>query len=286
MQATISELWVYPVKSCAGVRMKTVQALRTGLAFDRQWIVVHTDSGKQVTQRSHPVMALIKAVVLNMQTLSLSYAGMEMLELAVITENNRLQNQILKTVTTWEISLPALDMGAAASAWLSLVLGTDVRLMQFDPAQKRVVRSDTFADHAHHFADGFPYLVLSQSAVDTLNERLSDRLLEKDAFTVKADRFRANIILSGVDAHTEDFSKSMRHQSGAVLHMVKPCTRCGVPNIDQATGKTHASHEPNLTLAQYRHDRAADGVIFGMNAVISQSASFAVGDVLEIELDF
>ena len=56
---TISDLFVYPVKSCAGVRMKEVSIVPTGFEFDRNWMVVDAD-GNFVTQREHPTLALVK----------------------------------------------------------------------------------------------------------------------------------------------------------------------------------------------------------------------------------
>ena len=55
----ISDLFVYPVKSCAGVRMNEVAIVPTGFEFDRNWMVVDAD-GAFVTQREHPTLALVK----------------------------------------------------------------------------------------------------------------------------------------------------------------------------------------------------------------------------------
>ena len=52
----IAELFVYPVKSCAGVRMDEVAIVPTGFEFDRNWMVID-ESGTFVTQREHPKLA-------------------------------------------------------------------------------------------------------------------------------------------------------------------------------------------------------------------------------------
>jgi len=59
LQATIAQLWIYPVKSCAGVVMTEAELTPTGLAWDRAWMVVD-DEGEFVTQRELPRMALIQ----------------------------------------------------------------------------------------------------------------------------------------------------------------------------------------------------------------------------------
>jgi uncharacterized protein YcbX len=40
VNAIISALWVYPVKSCAGVQLQEAVLTETGLEFDRAWMVV------------------------------------------------------------------------------------------------------------------------------------------------------------------------------------------------------------------------------------------------------
>ena len=47
-----------------------------------------------------------------------------------------------------------------------------------------------------HFTDRYPVLVLSTASVDALNERLET--------PVGAERFRPNIVVSGVGPHAED----------------------------------------------------------------------------------
>jgi uncharacterized protein YcbX len=59
VQATIARLFVYPVKSCAGVELRESILTETGLEFDRAWMVVDA-SGEAVTQRERPRMALVR----------------------------------------------------------------------------------------------------------------------------------------------------------------------------------------------------------------------------------
>ena len=49
-QATVSQLWVYPVKSCAGVMVQEATLTDTGLLHDRCWMVVDAH-GEMVSQR-------------------------------------------------------------------------------------------------------------------------------------------------------------------------------------------------------------------------------------------
>ncbi|MEO8655402.1 MAG: MOSC domain-containing protein, partial [Ramlibacter sp.] len=55
----IARLFVYPVKSCAGVEVQEAVLTETGLDLDRAWMVVDTER-RFVTQRQLPRMALIR----------------------------------------------------------------------------------------------------------------------------------------------------------------------------------------------------------------------------------
>ena len=48
--AHIDALWVFPVKSCAGISVQQAVLTPTGLAFDRAWMVV--DAEGQVSKRA------------------------------------------------------------------------------------------------------------------------------------------------------------------------------------------------------------------------------------------
>jgi uncharacterized protein YcbX len=58
------------------------------------------------------------------------------------------------------------------------------------------------------------------------------------------------------------------------LRVVKPCTRCAVPTIDQRTAEQGV--EPMRTLATFR--RAGNDVVFAQNCVPDDFGSIAIGD--------
>jgi uncharacterized protein YcbX len=67
-----------------------------------------------------------------------------------------------------------------------------------------------------------------------------------------------------------------------VLRLVKPCTRCTVPLVDQDTGER--STDPGPALKAFRYDPALRGVTFGVNAVADgpPGATLAVGAPVEV----
>lgn len=58
----IQELYVYPIKSCKGIAMTQCAVTARGFHLDRIFMVVDK-SGKFISQRSYPSMALIEVVM-------------------------------------------------------------------------------------------------------------------------------------------------------------------------------------------------------------------------------
>ena len=138
------------------------------------------------------------------------------------------------------------------------------------------------------FADGYPVLVTTDSAMDELNTRLA----AQGHPAVGMDRFRPNVVLSGLLPHDEDHLGPLEclTEDGAVLaglQLVKPCARCPIPNIDPATAESH----PGVgdALQAYRQDARVNGAItFGMNAIVTHGAGtvLRVGQVVRGDYAF
>ncbi|WP_439113679.1 MOSC domain-containing protein [Hydrogenophaga sp.] len=269
VQATIDQLWVYPVKSCAGVALPEAELTPTGLAYDRTWMVVDSE-GEFVTQRELPRMALIQPAF-KMGQLVLRAPGMLALHLALDAAEAPLR------VRVWDDTVDAYDMGDVAAQWFSDFLGPDapadlkrLRLARFDPDVRRPCSPKwTGGREAHtQFADGFGLLVASTASLDELNARLAAGAHAP----VSMQRFRPNIVLAGVEAHDEDRLGPMHiatPEGEAVVETVKPCARCPIPNIDPATAAS--SSEVGDTLQGYRQDARLNGAVtFGMNAIVLQ----------------
>ena len=256
----VSALYVHPIKSCAGIAVADALLVETGLEFDRAWMVVD-EHGEMVTQRQRPRLALIRPT-LRTQDIVLRAPGMLALHLRLDTVEAPTRVQV------WDDVVKAYDMGALAAQWFSDFLGCKVRLARFDPEETRLSEARwTGAVQAENaFADGFPVLVTSSASLADLNQRLAAR----GQATVGMERFRANLVLDGLQPWDEDHIDEIEidTEGGPVrLKLVKPCTRCTVPNVDPATGEP--GHEPGDTLAGFRADPRMDGALtFGMNAVV------------------
>jgi uncharacterized protein YcbX len=260
--ATLQALWVYPVKSCAGVALNQALLEPTGIDLDRAWMVVDPE-GRMLTQREFPRLALVQPTLRSSEML-LRAPGMLTLhvQIEVVEAPTRVQ--------VWDDIVKAFDMGALAAQWFTDFLGRPARLARFDPDERRLSdpawTGEIRAENA--FSDGFPLLVASTASLADLNSRLAAR----GQAPVGLQRFRPNLVLDGLRPFDEDLLQELQIATGdpagpVRLRLVKPCVRCGIPNVDPASGQT--GPEPGATLAGFRADpRMQGGITFGMNAVI------------------
>ncbi len=269
VRATIEQLWIHPVKSCAGLSVQEAELTPTGLAWDRAWMVVD-EAGEFVTQRELPRMALIRPSF-RLGEMVLRAPGMLALHLSLEAAEWPVK------VRVWDDVVQAWDMGDLAAQWFSDCLGADapqglqrLRLVRFDPQVQRLCSTRWTGGRASltQFADGFGVLVTSAASLDELNARL-DRAGKGP---VDIRRFRPNIVLGGLESADEDRIGVWRvhtPEGMALLENVKPCARCPIPNIDPETA--HVSAPVADVLQSYRQDRRLDGAItFGMNAIVLQ----------------
>jgi uncharacterized protein YcbX len=260
ISAAIARLYVYPVKSCAGVELQEAVLTETGLDLDRAWMVVDAQ-GVFVTQRELPRMALIRPQI-KLSEVVLRAPGMLALHLSVDIVEEPVK------VRVWEDEVAAYDMGAVAAQWFTDFLGRPLRLVRFDPEHRRLSNAQWSGEveAQNQFSDGFPLLLASTASLDLLNAKLA----AAGHAPVGIERFRPNIVLSGLEAHDEDRLALVRiaAEGGEVqLKPVKPCVRCTIPNIDPAT----ADIDPAVsdTLQAYRRNPVLDDrVTFAMNAIV------------------
>lgn len=140
------------------------------------------------------------------------------------------------------------------------------------------------------YSDGFPFLVLSEESLADLNARIAHKNRDQPnpPEPLKMERFRPNIVIRGGNPFGEDTWQDIRIGS-VKLKIVKPCSRCKMPTVDQATAEM--GMEPTHTLKTYRTGSILklqkpswnDEVFFGQNAVATTSrGSISVGDRVEV----
>lgn len=276
----IASLHVHPIKSLGGTSPFEALLIETGLEFDRAWMVVD-ERGDMLTQREMPRMALVQPQFRH-EDLVLRAPGMLALHLRLDAVEAATRARV------WDDEVKAYDMGALAAQWISDFLGAKLRLVRFDPEQKRLSeRKWTGAIEAENaFADGYPLLVAGTASLADLNARLTARGLSP----VGIERFRPNLVLDGLAAFEEDHIDELAIDTdeGPVrLKLVKPCVRCTIPDVDPATAERGAA--VGDTLATFRADaRMGGGLTFGMNAVVLEGIDkvLRVGQAVRASIKF
>jgi uncharacterized protein YcbX len=280
----LTELNLYPIKSCAGIALRAAMLTAAGLMsehiYDREWMVVDAQ-GKFLTQRSHPKMALIKPRI-KTDTLELRAPGMLALEIPLGLPDP--EHAPTLNVQVWDDRMKAYDCDETTAAWFSGFLGVPCRLARFHPdAQRSTDTGWTGGIEAPAlFTDGYPMLVISEASLADLNEKLQAR----GRAALPMNRFRPNIVIAGVEAFEEDYTGSF-NIDGAILRPVKPCPRCPIPSIDQATGTS--GPDPLDVLRTYRANPKVDGgITFGMNMILleGEGTMLRVGQEVEVNLAF
>lgn len=260
----LSEIFVYPVKSLAGISAPSWPVTEKGFQHDRKWMII--DSDRQfLSQRKLPQMALIKTALTD-QNLILSAPNMKSLSLPLAPVDGQIINSVI-----WHDQCNARSVSNEADQWLSDFLKQDCRLVyQPDEVIRPVDPKYAKPSDKTAFSDGFPFLLISENSLNELNHQMQ--------LNLPMTRFRPNLVISGCPAYAED---SWREISiGAIdFRLPKPCSRCSVPSIDPETAQI--GKEPLITLSRTR--KWQNNVYFGQNALHDQCGRLAVGDAVQIK---
>lgn len=281
---TLTQLNLYPIKSCAGISLREAVLTPAGLTseqiYDREWMVVDAD-GRFMSQRQHPRMALIVPRI-KADTLELRAPGMLRLEVPLglpAPEDERTLE-----VRVWDDVVKAYDCDETTATWFSRFLGTPCRLVRFHAEARRLSSMEWTGEleAPNMFTDGFPMLVISEESLADLNEKL--RAQRRDALPM--NRFRPNLVVAGIGPYEEDYADELRI-GDARLKPVKPCARCNMPSVDQDSGVP--GPDPLDVMRSYRTNaRVGGGITFGMNTVLLEGEGqvLRVGQEVDVTLAF
>lgn len=256
----LQDIYIYPIKSLGGIRLEQAALREKGFEYDRRWMLVDAN-GRFLSQREHPRMALLQS--------ELQDKGVR------VYHKQDPSNNILvpfepsgdkHMVTIWEDRVEAQIVDQAISDWFTEIIGQVCDLVFMPSSTRRQLKPKYSVNgEAVSFADGMPYLLISQASLNDLNSRLDD--------PVPMDRFRPNIVVGGGSPFQED-DWDVIEIGEARFKVTKPCARCVVTTIDQTSGQK--SREPLSTLASYR--KVGDKVMFGQNMILLEGHHVRVND--------
>ena len=255
---SLSEIWIYPIKSLGGISLTSAKVMPKGLQHDRRWMLVD-EGGNFMTQRVYPKMSLLK---LSIEANNLIVSnGQRTLKIPFDLKS---QKQI--TAKVWDDTVTTLEAEDLYNNWFSDFLEMRCKLVQFPEPNPRPVDPVYKINNDHvSLADGFPFLIIGQSSLNDLNSRLEAKL--------PMNRFRPNFVFTGGEPYEEDDWKNFSIGANKFVG-VKPCSRCVMTTINQDTAEKSA--EPLKTLASYR--RRNNKIYFGQNVIALDHTQVSVGD--------
>lgn len=261
----LSEIYIYPIKSLGGIKLNSVEFETRGLKNDRRYMLID-ENNKFVTQREYPKMSLIK-VDIDKDFLTCKFND-DILKVPVYPDN-----EFIVTVNVWDSYCKAILYNKEINDWFSNILNKNVRLVYMPESTNREVNKKYKINENDivSFADGYPFLLASQSSLDDLNSKLDNE--------ISINRFRPNFVIKGAIPFIEDESKEIII-GDYKFFIVKPCERCVITTINQETGERFGK-EPLKTLSTYR--KVNNKIIFGQNLISElKEGNVRVGDRVSI----
>jgi hypothetical protein len=260
----LSGLWVYPLKSAAGLALETARVDALGLEGDRRWMLVD-DDGAPLTQREQPGLVRLHALPLPDGGLELVAPDLPPLSVPPPVDAEPVELRL------WGQAARGRRVGPVADAWVSEALGRPCRLLHLPDADARPVPHPDTGGARTAFSDGFPFLLVGAGSMDALNTRTPRRF--------GVERFRPNLLVSGSAPFEEDDWETIRI-GGIRFRVARGCPRCAVPTVDPVTGQRDPDGEPIRTLAAFR--RWDGKVWFGQNLVHEGRGELRLGDAVEV----
>lgn len=319
----IESLTVYPIKSCAGWQIPLGQAWEVrseGLAWDREWCIVHQGTGAALSQKRYPRMALIRpSLDFKNGVLRISASGRtEELTVPLSLNPSYLATSPFRQNSSTVCDDPItthLYTSSEIADYLTTFLNVPCTLARFPPTTHSTPSTRHSKTHLqpsnrprnYRPTPSRPILLSNESPILTISRSSLNRLNE----TIKATNgkaappevFRANIVLAespllppgGESPWAEDGWSGMRvlhHRPDdgnskdaepVAFEFLGGCRRCQMVCVDQRTGER--DQEPFVTLAKTR--RFEGRVLFGVHTALERRVGrgggwVRVGDGVEV----
>lgn len=264
----ISQLFVYPIKSCAGISVASLQFDEKGPLFDRRWMLVDAHTGIFLSQRELPKLTLISTEISGEDVSAWQSTNVNLAECFKLPRTGALLD-----VSVWSDEVQGLDCGDAAADWFTGLLGHECRLVYQGECVRHADDKYAMPGTEVSYADGFPLLVVNQSSIKFLNDECA-------AGEITAVNFRPNIVIENTEAFSEKAWREISTKNVS-MRVVKPCERCVIPTLNPDT----AESEKGILSTLVKHCRENKKIYFGQNLTFEyqKGISLAIGQALVID---
>jgi molybdenum cofactor sulfurtransferase len=296
----VQSLSVFPIKSCAAFQVpvgRPWEVRDEGLAWDREWCLIHQGTSVALSQKAFPRMAMIRpSIDLDRRVLSVQHDmdGGNVKTLEISLDFKAGTKGLVQTcnassgrsaIVCGEREEVEVFTSAEIAHFFTMALEVPCTLARHQKASARVLGVSSSPETMTQSMPGYfpsptpkptskptflanesPILLISQSSVNSLNQSMQSR--HSGAKPVPANSFRGNIVIAQKAsdrqaAYAEDDWTWLQigdHQ-GNQFRMLGPCHRCQMVCVDQHSGAR--KQEPFTTLVKTR--RRHGKVWFGMH---------------------
>ncbi|MFO0469081.1 MAG: MOSC domain-containing protein [Bacteroidota bacterium] len=265
---TVSKIIIYPIKSLSGVSLPFAKATSTGFKNDRKFMLMDYTTKKMITLREFPSLYSIKVSMINEDLLQLENKSKNQHPI-LIHLNQAYQDGPIYKVTVWDDVIDVQCVDKRIDEWFSEAIGIRCMLVRMIPDFFRQVDLRyAIKGQGVMFADGFPYLICSESSLGSLNKHLDKK--------VSILHFRPNIVIENSDPHEEKSWKSIEINSH-IFDSFKPCARCQVISIEPETMIVNEQILPFMAKNFIENKK----IVFGLNACLKTNSN---QDIIQINV--
>ncbi|KAJ8273011.1 hypothetical protein GJAV_G00096330 [Gymnothorax javanicus] len=261
---TLTNIFLYPIKSCAALQVSEWPLGPQGLLFDRLWMIVNVN-GVCLSQKQEPRLCLIHPqICLDTGNLSLNASGINPICIPLESSSEQHQVELVCQRKVCGDRVQTVDCGDGPAAWLSEFLGKPCRLIRQSPDFTRNMRRGHRTGGSEvslSLVNEAQYLMINRASIDVLHEHIKQRngSGSHEHFDVHQliHRFRANLVICGEEPFEEDQWSNLMI-GNTLFKVVGQCSRCQMIGIDQSTAAR--SHEPLQSLATCRNGKSTFGM--------------------------
>ncbi|NXY40253.1 MOCOS sulfurase, partial [Ceuthmochares aereus] len=250
---TITNIYLYPIKSCSAFEVTEWPVGNQGLLYDRNWMVVN-QNGVCMTQKQEPRLCLVTpSIDLKQNIMVIEAEGMD--PVSVSLEENTGKETVISESKVCSHRVKTYDCGERIAGWFSMFLGRPCRLirqssdMKNRSHQKNTKGLASAANISLSFVNEAQYLLVNVASILQLKEHVSARLEVPLELEELIRRFRANIVISAPESFEEEEWAEISIGS-LRLQVVGPCSRCQIICIDQQSGERNKEFLQSLSASR------------------------------------
>ncbi|XP_051871432.1 molybdenum cofactor sulfurase isoform X2 [Pristis pectinata] len=287
---TLTNIYLYPIKSCAAVEVKKWPIGKHGLLYDRVWMIVN-HNGIYLNQKQEPKLCLIHPHIdLEQGIMTISAEGMDPIMVPLEEEAGEQYSLRFCQTKVCGDRVKGLNCGEKVAGWISTFLGRQSYLFRQSSDFQRVMKKHKQGQSLTQspslsLVNEAQYLLVNRASILHLKEQILQRggtcdSNSAEALTTKEliHRFRANLVISTMRPYEEDdWAEVVIDGVSYPFQIVGLCSRCQMICINQDNGKR--SKEPLQTLSSCKGRKMTFGVylLHQLPATLGHSAFLTVG---------